>query len=86
MEYEPIYHHIIPHRGDQLGRVRLPTLRIEGLALLRCKFSSEELSVEQDENTVLARDLDLDEGVSSSSSNFILYDFSDNEEEGEKVN
>ena len=53
---------------------------------MRCKFSSEELSVEQDENTVLARDLDLDEGVSSSSSNFILYDFSDNEKEGEKVN
>ena len=35
---------------------------------------------------MLARDLDVDEGVSSSSSNFILYDFSNNEEEGEKVN
>ena len=81
-----IYHHIIPYQGEQLGRFKLPTLRIEGQAPLRCEFILKEFSAELDENVALTRDLDLDEGVTSSSSSFMLFDFSNSKEEGEEVN
>ena len=68
LAYEPIYLHVIPHRFDELGRVKLPTLCIEGRAPRR-KFSSEDFSAELDENTLLAQDPYWNEVTTSSSSN-----------------
>ncbi|GFY88744.1 hypothetical protein Acr_06g0006840 [Actinidia rufa] len=87
LTYEPIYRHVIPHQTDELGKVRLPVLRIEGRAPPRCEFSSEEFSTELDENVVLAQDPGWNKGTTSSSSSFISSDSSDSEEEeGEEVN
>ena len=56
--YEPIYYHIVPHRANDLDRVRLLVLRIEGRTPLHRAFSLEEFSIKLDENAVLARDPD----------------------------
>ena len=53
---------------------------------MRRGFSSKKFSAEIDENGAITRGLDLNEGVTSSSSNFISGDFSDSKKEGEEVN
>ncbi|GFY99324.1 hypothetical protein Acr_13g0007250 [Actinidia rufa] len=40
--YEPIYRHTILHMTDELGRISLPSLHIEGRAPQREAFSSEK--------------------------------------------
>ena len=79
----PIYRHVIPHRFDELSRVKLPELRIEGQTLSCREFSSGDFSVELDENTLLARDLGWNVDTTLSSSSFVSSDSLDSEEEGE---
>ncbi|GFS36230.1 hypothetical protein Acr_00g0044810 [Actinidia rufa] len=62
-------------------------LRIERQASPRCAFSSEELSARLDENAALVKDLNLNKGITSSSSSFASFNSSSSEdEEGEEVN
>ncbi|GFY97784.1 hypothetical protein Acr_12g0003250 [Actinidia rufa] len=54
--------------------------------LFQKRLGSEELSAELNEGTVLAKNLDLNQGITLSSSSFMSSDSLDNEEEGEEVN
>lgn len=66
LRYKPIYHQIIPHRAEQLGQVRLPSLRIQKqVSRRRQRTSSEELSDELNQNVALARALDLADRAST---------------------
>ena len=50
------------------------------------KLSLEDFSAELDENALHSRDPSWNEDTTSSSSSFILFDSSDNKEEGEEMN
>ncbi|GFZ18311.1 SEC12P-like 2 protein [Actinidia rufa] len=65
LAYEPIYRHVIPHKADKLGRIRLPALRIEGRAPQRCNSSSRDFNAELNEDAPLARVLGWEEGITS---------------------
>ncbi|GFS38032.1 hypothetical protein Acr_00g0055240 [Actinidia rufa] len=57
LDYKPVYCHVIPHKVDKLGRIRLLALRIECQAPRRNNFSSKDFSAEFDENGLLTQDL-----------------------------
>ncbi|GFY85854.1 hypothetical protein Acr_04g0005920 [Actinidia rufa] len=53
LTYEPVYRHIIPHKVDELSRIRLPALRIEGyqegITLSSSSYTSLDFSDSEEE-------------------------------------
>ncbi|GFS44222.1 hypothetical protein Acr_00g0089220 [Actinidia rufa] len=54
LTYEPVYRYVIPYKADELGRIKLPTLLIEGWAPQCNDFSSNDLSAELNEDAPIA--------------------------------
>ena len=54
LTYEPVYQHLIPHKAEELDRIKLPLLRIEGQAPQRDEVSSKILGTELNEEMPLA--------------------------------
>ncbi|GFS36542.1 hypothetical protein Acr_00g0046580 [Actinidia rufa] len=87
LNYVPVYRHIIPHRADRLGQIKLQALRNRELATRRRTTSLEELSEELSETTRIARALNFAEQESTSSASSLGLSINSKEvEEGEEVN
>ncbi|GFS35098.1 hypothetical protein Acr_00g0037820 [Actinidia rufa] len=86
LAYESVYRHIIRHKADELGWIKLTSLRIKGWAPRCDNFSTDDFSVELKEDAPLTRVPTWEEGIISSSSSYNSSEFSGSEEEeGEKV-
>ena len=84
--YEPIYRHTILYKTEDLGRISLPSLRIEGQAPQRKAFCLESFRDELSAHRPAARVQGWENGVTSSSSSYGSSDSLDSEEkEGEKA-
>ena len=55
LAYEPIYWHMIPHKVEEVGRIRLPALRIEGQAPQCGHFISEGYGADLNANLPLTQ-------------------------------
>ena len=71
LAYEPIYHHVVSHKADELDRIRFPALCIEGQAPRCDNFDSKDFNAELNENAILARDPGWEEGIMSRPNPFI---------------
>ncbi|GFS30002.1 hypothetical protein Acr_00g0009640 [Actinidia rufa] len=85
LAYEPIYRHVIPHKVEELSRIRLPALRTEGQAPHCGEFNSEGSGTELNEEAPVARVRGYEEGITSSFSSYTSSDSSDNKEEEEVI-
>ena len=81
-----LWAHVIPHKANELDRIKLLALRIEGWAPRRGNFSSEGSGAELDVTFPAVQVQDWDQGITSSSSSYVSPDSSDSEKkEGEEA-